>query len=89
MEKETNLRALRHRHGVCLTELADACGLSNQYLSRAELGLIPPTPRLEKQLLTAVKAVISRRAGTAKALEQELKPLQGRLLQPVEVSRRE
>ena len=44
MEKETNLRALRHRHGVCLTELADACGLSNQYLSRAELGLIPPTP---------------------------------------------
>ena len=26
MEHETNLRALRHRHGVCLTELADACG---------------------------------------------------------------
>lgn len=86
MEKETNLRALRHRHGVSLTELADACGLSNQYLSRAELGLIPPTPRLEKQLLMAVETVIGRRASTAGALKKELQPLRGRLLQPVEVS---
>jgi len=81
MEHETNLRALRHRHGVCLTELADACGLSNQYLSRAELGLIPATPRLEKQLLGAVETVIARRADTAQALEQELQPLRGRLLE--------
>ncbi len=83
MEHETNLRALRHRHGVCLTELADACGLSNQYLSRAELGLIPPTLRLEKQLLSAVETVIAHRASTAQALEQELKPLRGRLLEKV------
>ncbi len=83
MEKETNLRALRHRHGVCLTELADACGLSNQYLSRAELGLIPPTPRLERQLLSALEVVISHRASTAQALERELKPLRGRLLEKV------
>lgn len=81
MQKETNLRALRLRHGVQLTELADACGLSNQYLSRAELGLIPATPRLEKQLLGAVETVIARRADTAQALEQELKPLRGRLLE--------
>ena len=86
MEKETNLRALRHRHGVCLTELADACGLSNQYLSRAELGLIPPTPRLEKQLLRAVETVIVHRSSTSEALKQELQPLKGRLLQPVEVA---
>ena len=81
MEHETNLRALRHRHGVCLTELADACGLSNQYLSRAELGLILATPRLEKQLLSALEVVISHRASTAQALERELKPLRGRLLE--------
>ena len=81
MEHETNLRALRHRHGVCLTELADACGLSNQYLSRAELGLIPPTPRLERQLLSALEVVISHRASTAQALER--KPLRGRLLEKV------
>ena len=81
MEHETNLRALRHRHGVCLTELADACGLSNQYLSRAELSLIPATPRLEKQLLRAVETVIAHRADTAQALERELRPLRGRLLE--------
>lgn len=81
MEHETNLRALRHRHGLQLTELADACGLSNQYLSRAELGLIPPTPRLERQLMSALEVVISHRASTAQALERELKPLRGRLLE--------
>lgn len=81
MEHETNLRALRHRHGLQLTELADACGLSNQYLSRAELGLIPATPRLERQLMSALEVVISHRASTAQALERELKPLRGRLLE--------
>ena len=89
MEKETNLRALRHRHGVSLTELADACGLSNQYLSRAELGLIPPTPRLEHQLLRAMETVIAHRSSTSEVLKRELQPLKGRLLQSVEVDRRE
>ena len=81
MERETNLRALRHRYGICLTELADACGLSNQYLSRAELSLIPATPRLEEQLLSALRAIAARRAGTAQAIEQELTVLRGRLLE--------
>ena len=81
MEHETNLRALRHRHGVQLTELADACGLSNQYISRAELGLIPAAPRLEKQMLGAMERVIAHRRGTAQALERELQPLRGRLLE--------
>ena len=88
MEHETNLRALRHRHGVQLTELADACGLSNQYISRAELGLIPATPRLERQLLAAGEVVIAHRASTARALERELAPLRGRLLERA-VGRRE
>lgn len=81
MQNETNLRALRLRHGVQLTELADACGLSNQYLSRAELGLIPATPRLEQQLLGAMETVIVRRSSTSQALERELRPLRGRLLE--------
>lgn len=88
MECETNLRALRHRHGIQLTELADACGLSNQYISRAELGLIPATPRLERQLLSALEVVIAHRANTARALEQELPSLRGRLLERA-VERRE
>lgn len=36
MECETNLRALRLRHGLQLTELSEASWLSDQYISRAE-----------------------------------------------------
>ena len=38
MEHETNLRALRLRHGLQLTELSEVSWLSDQYISRAELG---------------------------------------------------
>ena len=47
MEHETNLRALRLRHGLQLTELSEVSWLSDQYISRAELGQIAATPRLE------------------------------------------
>ena len=50
MEIKTNLRALRHRYRLSLAELEAASGLSNQYLSRAELGQLSATERLEKQL---------------------------------------
>ena len=50
MEIKTNLRALRHRYRLPLAELEAASGLSNQYLSRAELGQLSATERLEKQL---------------------------------------
>ena len=89
MEHETNLRTLRLRHGLQLTELSEASWLSDQYISRAELGLIPPTPRLEKQLMSAVETVIAHRTSTSQALAKELQPLKGRLLQPVEVARHE
>ena len=46
LERKTNLRALRLRHDIPLSELSAAAGLSNQYISRAELGEISPTPRL-------------------------------------------
>ena len=44
MEHETNLRALRLRHGLQLTELSEVSWLSDQYISRAELGQIAATP---------------------------------------------
>lgn len=47
VEGKTNLRALRLRYDIPLSELSAASGLSNQYISRAELGEISPTPRLE------------------------------------------
>ena len=56
MEGKTNLRALRLRYDIPLSELSAASGLSNQYISRAELGEISPTPRLEDKLGAAVAA---------------------------------
>ena len=81
LERKTNLRALRLRHDIPLSELSAASGLSNQYISRAELGEISPTPRLEDKLGAAVDAVILRRRERLSALERSLAVRKGRLLQ--------
>ena len=81
MEHRTNLRALRHRYGIYLPELSAASGLSIQYLSRAELGKIPPTPRLEERMGAAVAAVILQRSIRLASLERSYAARKGRLLQ--------
>ena len=84
MERNTNLRALRLRYDIPLSELSVASDLSVQYISRAELGEISPTPRLEDKLGTAVTAVIVRRHERLSALERSFAACKGRLLQPEE-----
>ena len=84
MEGKTNLRALRLRHDIPLSELSAVSGLSNQYISRAELGEISPTVRLEDKLRDAVDAVILRRRKRLSALEGSFAACKGRLLQPEE-----
>ena len=84
MERNTNLRALRLRYDIPLSELSAASDLSVQYISRAELGEISPTPRLEDKLGTAVTAVIVRRHERLSALERSFAVRKGRLLQPEE-----
>lgn len=81
MDCQTNLRRLRLRHHVSLTELATHAGLSGQYISRAELGEISATARLERQMNTALEAVISRRRTELHALEADYIAYQGMLLQ--------
>lgn len=80
MEIKTNLRALRHRYGLSLAELEAASGLSNQYLSRAELGQLSATERLEKQLASAIESVISDRKAELQALEKDYMAFKGLLL---------
>ena len=84
MEGKTNLRVLRLRYNIPLSELSVASGLSNQYISRAELGEISPTPRLEEKLGAAVDAVIVQRHERLSALERSFAACKGRLLQPEE-----
>ena len=81
MEGKTNLRALRLRYDIPLSELSAASGLSNQYISRAELGELSPTVHLEIQLGAAVDAVIVRRGLRLAALERSYEACKGRLLQ--------
>ena len=68
--KQTNLRALRLRYDIPLSELSVASGLSNQYISRAELGDISPTPHLEDKLGSAMDTVIVQRGVRLGALER-------------------
>lgn len=81
MSNKTNLRALRQGYHIYLSELAVSSGLSTQYVSRAELGQIPATPRLERQLGAAIEEIIAVRKNSALALEQAHLACKGRLLQ--------
>lgn len=81
MVRKTNLRALRLRYDIPLSELSAASGLSNQYISRAELGELSSTPRLEDKLGFAVTAVIVQRHERLGALERSFAACKGRLLQ--------
>lgn len=80
MENDTNLRVLRYRHHITLAQLASCAGLSGQYISRAELGEIAATARLETQMAAAVEAVISARRSELRALEADYMTYKGSLL---------
>lgn len=84
MKRKTNLRALRHRYDIPLSELSAVSGLSNQYISRAELGEFSPTARLEEKLGAAVDALIVQRHVRLSGLERRYEACKGRLLQPEE-----
>lgn len=80
MASMTNLRALRLRHHVSLMELSTYTSLSRQYLSRAELGEIAPTSRLEAQVSAVLEAYISTQKAELKALENDYLTFKGKLL---------
>ena len=84
MQQITNLRRLRGRCHVSLLELEAASGLSNQYISSAELGKIQPSRKLEERLCSALEAVIASRKQELLLLEADFLKYRGRLLEPAE-----
>lgn len=80
MGSMTHLRALRRRYHITLAQLASCAGLSGQYISRAELGEIAATSRLEAQMASAVESIISARKVEIQALEADYMICKGRLL---------
>ena len=84
MQNRSNLQLLRRRYHITLAELGTASGFSNQYISRAELGQIQPTKRLEEQLESAVERIIVKRESTLRSFKRDFQSYKGRLLRPVE-----
>lgn len=84
MENITCLRRLRGRCHVSLLELEAASGLSNQYISSAELGKTAPSPRLEEQLSSALEIIIAKRKQELLLLEADFLRYRGRLLEAAE-----
>lgn len=84
MKNQSNLRWLRLRHHITLCEMEAASDISNQYISRAELGDIPSTRRLEQQLSAALEFVIRSRKQELLLLEADFLQCRGRLLEPAE-----
>ncbi len=80
MPKRSNLYYFRRLHQISLYDLETASGLSNQYISRAELLDMAPTPRLESQMTSAIETVIQKRKQELLALEADLLKYRGRLL---------
>ena len=84
MKEITNLRRLRLRHGIYLTELAKITGICNQHISRAELRQTRATVRLEERLADAVETVIAIRKQELLLLEADFRKCRGRLLELAE-----
>lgn len=84
MQKITNLRRLRSRCHVSLLELEAASGLSNQYISSAELGKIQPSRQLEERLCSAIEVIIANRKQELLLLEADFLKCRGRLLELAE-----
>lgn len=84
MKEITNLRRLRLRHGIYLTELAKISGICNQHISRAELRQTRATVRLEEQLADAVETVIAIRKQELLLLEADFRKYRGHLLELAE-----
>ena len=80
MKVSTVMRSLRILHGISLKELAGAAGVSPQYMSNVELGVIR-YKNLEEQMQAAFETLISERAGRLEELEKSYGENKERLLE--------
>lgn len=84
MIEMTNLRQLRLRHGITLSELAKATHVSFQQISRVELLQCPVSRELQLEYEAALERVITRRYDAVKSLEHDYRAIKGRLLEETE-----
>jgi transcriptional regulator with XRE-family HTH domain len=80
----TNLRRLRLRHGITLSELARTARVSFQQISRVELLQCPVASELQREYEAALEKVIVQRYDAVKSLERDYRAIKGRLLKETE-----
>jgi transcriptional regulator with XRE-family HTH domain len=80
----TIMRALRHKHGVSLAELARCAGVSAQYISGIELGAYPATAHMHNISRSAFERLIKSNRERTEALAVDLEIYRERLLDPAE-----
>ncbi|MDR1330097.1 MAG: helix-turn-helix domain-containing protein [Oscillospiraceae bacterium] len=80
----TIMRALRHKHGVSLAELARCAGVSAQYISGIELGAYPATEHMRNISRSAFERLIRSNREHIEALADDLAIYRESLLDPME-----
>jgi transcriptional regulator with XRE-family HTH domain len=78
------MRALRHKHGVSLAELARCAGVSAQYISGIELGVYPATEHMRDISRSAFERLIRSNRERTEALAVDFAAFGDRLLDPAE-----
>lgn len=72
MATATTLRILRQKYDIRLRELAERCGVSNQYISQVELGQEYVTPRQELLIAEALLTLADEREHGARELRSDV-----------------
>lgn len=85
----TQFRMLRLKYNIPLSAISDKAGISNQHLSRMELGTIRRTNANERRLSQAVEALIEESRTVLDQMEQDFLGCREQLLEPVKVETEE
>ena len=75
------IRNIRHKYGITVRELADEVKVSQQYISRLEMGLEKPTARNRKLIKNALTLYYLRQERRLALLRNELIEQRDSLLQ--------
>ena len=82
--KARKIRLLRKKYRISLTELADACGLSEQRLSEIELGVTPLSPATTIKIQSGFEKLMEQHREMLLHLNQDYAKHRETLSEPVE-----
>ena len=82
--KARKIRLLRKKYRISLTELADACGLSEQRVSEIELGVTPLSPATTIKIQSGFEKLMEQHREMLLHLNQDYAKHRETLSEPVE-----